>query len=127
MLFHFESYVGSGTPVLGKALDKNQGAQAQQKTASRRGLGNGHNITLFTTGTIHKLNGCGTRAHRASQTHRHDRHLQFLHFHIPFVPSLLWLTFFSGFLRGPFEYLSNSSFVFLISFLRGLFLNPGCL
>ena len=36
----FEYYAGSGTSLLGKALETNQGAQNQQKTTGRRGLGN---------------------------------------------------------------------------------------
>jgi hypothetical protein len=46
MLLRIECYAGSGTSVLGKALETSQGTQAQQKTASRRGLGNGHNEIL---------------------------------------------------------------------------------
>src|ERR1035437_1445413 len=46
MLLQFECYAGSGTSILGKALETSQGTQAKQKTASRRGLGNGiHNGT----------------------------------------------------------------------------------
>jgi hypothetical protein len=42
VLLHFERHAGlSGTSLLVKALDTNQGTQAQQETASRRGLGNG--------------------------------------------------------------------------------------
>lgn len=33
MLLHFECYVGSGTPILSKALETNQGAQTKQETA----------------------------------------------------------------------------------------------
>jgi hypothetical protein len=41
VLLHFECHAGlSGTSLLVKALDTNQGTQAQQKTGGRRRLGN---------------------------------------------------------------------------------------
>src|ERR1039457_5612736 len=49
-LLHIECYAGSGTSILGKALETSQGTQAKQKTAGRRRLGNGrnerHNVIL---------------------------------------------------------------------------------
>ena len=44
MLLEFECYAGSGTPLLGKALETSQGAQAKQETAGSRRLGNGGEI-----------------------------------------------------------------------------------
>jgi hypothetical protein len=45
-LLHIECYAGSGASLFDKALETSQGTQAKQKTASRRGLGNGHNEIL---------------------------------------------------------------------------------